>query len=138
MRMLALDIGDRRIGVAISDLTCTIAAGLTTIDRRDENVVEKLKALCEKHGVSEIIVGIPLRSNGTEGAQAKKVRDCAKKIQKELKLPLMEWDERLTSSQAEKALIFGDVKRAKRRLTIDRVAAVLILQNYLDNLNRKT
>jgi putative Holliday junction resolvase len=137
VRILALDVGDKRIGIAVSDSTCTIAIGLTTIERKSENFLEKLKALMQEYNVGEIIVGIPLKINGTEGAQAKNVREFEKQIKKQLGIPIKEWDERLTSLQAEKTLISGDVRRVKRKSIVDQVAAVLILQSYLDNLNRK-
>ena len=137
MRILALDVGDRRIGVAISDKTGTIARAVATLDRNKKNIVKELRTISKKYEISKIIIGLPLRSNGTEGIQVKKVRIFAKHLQEELGLPLQEWDERLTSVQAERLLITADLKRAKRKVIIDQVAATLILQSYLDNVNRK-
>lgn len=137
MRILALDVGDKRIGIAVSDSTCTIAAGLCTIERQGKNVKEKLRALCKEYGIVEIVVGIPLTIDGARGNQAKKVREFARKAKKELNLPVKEWDERLTSAQAEKTLVAGNMRRAKRKSVVDKVAATVILQSYLDNLNRK-
>lgn len=138
MRILGLDVGDKRIGVAVSDMTGRIASALTTIERQNTYVIEELKALSDKYNISEIVVGIPLKIDATEGDQAKKVRQLIARMKKEIDLPFKEWDERLTSSQAERNLISGNARRAKRKAIIDRVAAALILQSYLDNLNRKT
>lgn len=137
MRILGLDVGDRRIGVAISDKTGTIAGAVATLDRNKENIIEELRAISKKFEISKIIIGLPLRSNGTEGTQVQKVREFIARLQEELGLPLQEWDERLTSVQAERLLITADLKRAKRKVIIDQVAATLILQSYLDNINRK-
>ncbi len=141
MKKLALDVGDKRIGIAISDPTSTLAVGLATIERTGKGssyVLDKLKEMVEEQNVSEIVVGIPFEIDGTEGYQAKKVREFAKLIENRLSLPVREWDERLTSVQAERAMIAADVRREKRKRHVDRIAAVLILQGYLDNLQRKT
>lgn len=137
MRILALDVGHKRIGVAVSDTTCTVANGVTTIEPSSENVILRLKQLCDEYDVDQVVVGIPLKTDRSESAQAKKIRQFIKITLQELNLPIKEWDERLTSKQAEKTLIEGGVRRAKRKQIIDRVAAILILQNYLDNLNKK-
>ena len=141
VKKLALDVGDKRIGVAISDPTCTLAVGLATIERKiksSSDVFDKLKDIIEQQNIGEIIVGIPFEIDGTEGNQAKKVREFANLIEDTFDLPVREWDERLTSVQAERVLIAADMRREKRKRHVDRIAAVLILQGYLDNLQRKT
>jgi len=141
MKKLALDVGDKRIGVAISDPTGTLAIGLATIERKSKNssdVFDKLREIVKEQSIGEIIVGIPFEIDGSEGTQAKKVREFANLIEDTFDLPVREWDERLTSVQAERVLIAADMRREKRKRHVDRIAAVLILQGYLDNLQRKT
>ena len=138
MRILALDVGDKRIGVAISDTTGTIARNLTTLERRNKDITEELREINQEFKVEQIVIGIPFRVDGTEGTQAKKTREFVRHLEQQIDLPFKEWDERFTSSQAEKVLISADMKRKKRKLVIDQVSAILILQSYLDNLNRKT
>ncbi len=138
MRILALDVGDKRIGVAISDTTGIIARNLTTLERRNKDIAEEIREINQEFNVEQIVIGIPFRIDGTEGAQAKKVREFTRHLEQRIDLPFKEWDERFTTSQAEKVLISADVKRKKRKLVIDQVSATLILQSYLDNLNRKT
>lgn len=137
MRIIALDVGDKRIGVAVSDPTCTIATGLATINRENEDAAGAIKAFIGEYAVCEVVVGMPLGLDGKEGQQARKVREFAAQLKQELSVPVKEWDERLTSAQADRTLLSFDASRKKRKLAIDEVAAVLILQNYLDNLNRK-
>ena len=138
MRILALDVGDKRIGVAISDMTGTIARNVTTLERGNKDIAEELREINQEFNVEQIVIGIPFRIDGTEGAQAKKVREFAGRLEQKIDLPFKEWDERFTSAQAEKVLISADMKRNKRKSVIDQVSATLILQSYLDNLNRKT
>jgi len=138
MRILALDVADKRIGVAISDTTGTIARNVTTLERGNKDIAEELREINQEFNVEQIVIGIPFRIDGTEGAQAKKVREFAGRLEQKIDLPFKEWDERFTSAQAEKVLISADMKRNKRKSVIDQVSATLILQSYLDNLNRKT
>jgi putative Holliday junction resolvase len=133
MRYLGLDVGDRRIGVALSDETATIASGLTTLERVGPRKDLKLVgALVREHGAREIVVGLPRRLNGTIGAQAQKVLEFIEALGPVAQVPVVPWDERFSSVVATRALIEGDVSRRDRRGKVDKVAATLILQNYLD------
>lgn len=133
MRYLGLDVGDRRIGVALSDETATLATGLDTLERvgpkKDANAVV---ALAVRHEAGEIVVGLPRSLDGSVGPQAQKVLDFMQSLRLRTRLPVVAWDERFTTLMAQHALIEADVSRAKRKGVIDKVSAVLILQNYLD------
>ena len=132
-RILALDVGEKRIGVAVSDALNTIAQGIETIKRIDtESVIEKIKALIKEYELSKIIVGIPLNMNGTKGASARSVEEFIRLIQAEIDLSIETVDERLTTAQGERMLLEADVSRKKRKRSIDKIAAQLILQLYLD------
>ncbi len=137
MRILALDVGDKRIGVAISDQTGNIARALTTINQEEQNVLDKLRSLIQKYQIDNIIVGLPLKSDGTLGDQALKAQRFAESLKKETAVPILVWDERFTSVQAEKALLTMNLRRRKRKSVIDQVSASLILQSYLDHLKNE-
>ncbi|MEW6188697.1 MAG: Holliday junction resolvase RuvX [Actinomycetota bacterium] len=137
MRKMGLDIGAKNIGVAISDPLCKTSQGLTTVKRSNfSREVRKLKELIENYQVDEVIVGIPLNLNGSSGPQTRMVKKYAKKLSSQLELPIKCWDERLTTLSARKALLQANVRRAQRKMVIDKVAATLILQGYLDSLRR--
>jgi len=133
MRYLGLDVGDVRIGVALSDETATLASGLPTLKRvgprRDMKAVA---TLVREHGVGEVVVGMPRRLDGTLGPQAQKVTSFMAELRALVRVPVVEWDERFTSVLATQALIEGGVSRRDRKKSVDQVSAVLILQNYLD------
>jgi putative Holliday junction resolvase len=133
MRLLGLDVGDKTIGVALSDETTTIATGLQTIRRvgpkRDLKMVAEL---AREHGVTEIVVGLPLGLDGSAGSQAQKVLAFIEDLKAAAKLPVVPWDERFTTVAAQQALIEADVSRKDRRAVVDKVAAILILQSHLD------
>ena len=131
-RLLGLDIGGRRIGVAISDELGTIASPVGMIDRRGD-VARELRALIARYGAARLIVGLPVSLSGREGPQAAETRAYADALAAEVGLPLAYWDERLTTSIAEQHLIASGTRRAKRRDQVDAVAAAVILQGYLDN-----
>lgn len=134
MRILGLDIGSKRIGVAISDELGITAQGLETIVRRNpEADVRMVAEIVQRHGVEEIVAGMPYNMNGTEGPQAEKVRSFMAMLRYVVAVPVVEWDERLSTVAAERALLEADMSRAKRRKLMDKVAAVIILQGYLDN-----
>ena len=133
MRILGLDIGSKRIGVAISDELGFTAQGLETIScKSPEEDAAAIFRLTEKYGAEEIVVGIPFNMNGTEGPQVEKVRATIQTIKQQVTIPIREWDERLSTAAAERVLIEADMSRSKRRKVIDKLAAVLILQGYLD------
>ncbi len=137
MRYLSLDIGDKTIGTAASDLLGLTAQGIKTIRRisnkEDLRQLGEIIAQCE---ITALIIGYPKNMNGTEGERCEMVKNFAAKIGKAF--PAIEqifWDERLSTVAAEKSLIAADVSRAKRKKVIDKMAAVYILQGYLDSLN---
>jgi putative holliday junction resolvase len=133
VRILGLDIGSKRIGVAISDELGFTAQGLETIScKSPEEDAAAIFRLTEKYGAEEIVVGIPFNMNGTEGPQVDKVRATIQTIKQQVTIPIREWDERLSTAAAERVLLEADMSRSKRRKVIDKLAAVLILQGYLD------
>jgi len=139
MRIIGLDIGTKRIGVAISDEECIIARGLNSIERNGKEI-EKIKELIKKYNVEKIVYGLPLRMDGSISAQTEIVVSFISKLKNEISIPLLPWDERLSSKQAETILIEADISRKKRKKLIDKLSAQIILQNYLDakNLENKT
>jgi putative holliday junction resolvase len=134
MRYLGLDVGDARIGVALSDETATLASGLPTLPRvGPRKDVKAVGALVREHGVAEVVVGLPRRLDGSLGPQAEKVQAFAESLRAAFRVPVVEWDERFTSVLATRTLIEGGVSRRDRKGAVDQVSAVLILQSYLDS-----
>ncbi|WP_196591686.1 Holliday junction resolvase RuvX [Pectinatus frisingensis] len=137
MRVIGLDVGDKTIGVAVSDALMLTAQGIETIRRTVwENDLRRLKELFDEYDVDKIVVGLPRNMNGTEGERCDIVRDFAKRLQTVVDSEIIFWDERLSTVAAEKYLVAADVSRAKRRKVIDKMAAVFILQGYLDSSPR--
>jgi putative Holliday junction resolvase len=133
MRLLGLDVGDRTIGLALSDESATLASGLRTIRRAGlQKDLRELGDLVREHEVGEVVVGLPRSLDGSEGPQARKVLAFVAALKKAVNVTVATWDERFTTVAAEQALIEGGVSRARRKDLVDKVAAVLILQNYLD------
>lgn len=133
MRILALDIGSKRIGIAVSDELGLTAQGLESMSCRDlQTDLEHIKQVVVQYNVEEIVVGIPYNMDGSEGPQAGKVRAFMEALAARVGVPLEEWDERLSTVAAERTLLEADMSRSKRRKVIDKLAAVLILQGYLD------
>lgn len=131
-RAVGLDIGDRRIGIALSDETRLIASPLEVYERVGWGPdVRHIKALFDQHGAELIVSGLPLNMDGSEGFQAQKVRELCAQIEK-AGMPVAFQDERLSTCSAQKALLEGDMRRADRKTTVDKVAAAVILQAYLD------
>lgn len=133
MRIMGLDFGAKFIGIAISDEAGLIASPRDTLRRsnRDKDIAW-LTELARREGVEEILVGMPLSLDGSEGPQARKVMKFIKRLELHSGLHVRPWDERLTTVAAERALIEGNVSRARRKKVVDQVAAALILQGYLD------
>lgn len=132
-RIMGLDIGDKTIGVAVSDLMGMTAQGIKTIKRTSKkNDIEEIKQIIKEKQVNLIVSGLPKNMNGTIGPQGEKVQKFCELIKEETGLEIEFWDERLTTVAAEKTLITADVSRKKRKNVIDMMAAVLILQGYLD------
>jgi putative Holliday junction resolvase len=134
MRILAIDYGDRRLGLAVSDPTGLIASGLPTIERSgpDEEVTEPLRRICQEHGVERIVVGLPVNMDGSHGPRAQVSQEFAQRLREALDIEVETWDERLTTAQAERAMLAADLSRKKRKKRRDQVAAQILLQSYLD------
>jgi putative holliday junction resolvase len=134
MRILGLDHGTRRIGVALSDETLTIASPLEYImaDPFDK-VVSRLQGIISEKEVNLILIGMPRNMDGTYGPAAQKVKDFVAALQPHISVPFKYWDERLTSAQANRVLLQGNVRRDKRKQNVDKMAAAILLQSYLDN-----
>jgi len=133
MRIMALDVGDKRIGLAISDEMLLTAQSRPTLKRTNLNSdVERLRELAETNEVQEIIVGNPLHMDGRPSAQSQKIARFARKLHAATRIPITFWDERLTSFAAEQHLEEMGLNWRKRRQHVDQVAAMLILQSYLD------
>jgi putative Holliday junction resolvase len=133
MRVLGLDVGERRVGVAISDALGLTAQPLAVLERLGtERDAEAIRAVVERHQVEEVVVGLPLTMRGEQGIQAKKVLAFAQLLRGHLSVPVQFVDERLTTVQSERTLREMETPRRKRRQIIDRVAAQLILQHFLD------
>jgi putative Holliday junction resolvase len=134
MRLLGLDVGDKTIGVAVSDEMGWTAQGVEVIRRTSEQRdMDRLLEIAQQWEVSRIIIGLPKNMNGTIGPSGEKCIAFAEQIKQTLSLPVDLWDERLTTKAAERTLIQADVSRKKRKQVIDKMAAMLILQNYLDS-----
>jgi putative Holliday junction resolvase len=135
MRILGLDIGDRRIGVAISDPGEVLASPLATITREDDQkAMDDIIQIVDQHDVGRIVIGLPYSLNGSIGVQANKVMDFAEKFSKCTKAKIELWDERLSTVAAERLLREAGTKRARQRAQRDSAAAAFILQGYLDSL----
>ena len=137
MRVLALDFGSVRIGVAVSDGLLLTAQGLETIQRKDlPKDIEAIKAVIKEYEVAEVIVGLPISMNGTHSAKTKETLVFVDILTKALQIPVKTYDERLTTVQAERALLEANVSRAKRKGLKDMLAAQFILRSYLDSKKR--
>lgn len=133
MRVLGIDVGSHRIGLALSDPTGMIAQSLTVIPRTGwRPMLEQLQRIITEHRVERIVVGLPLRMDGKEGDAALDAKAFAERLQRILKIPVVLQDERLSTAEAERALVAQDIRREKRRTRRDAVAAALFLQTYLD------
>ncbi len=131
-RFLGLDPGERRIGVALSDAIGIIAQPHVVLDRRAVDAVAEIKALCEEYEIETVVVGLPKSLSGEEGDAAVKARELGAAVEKATGRKVEFFDERFTTVQAESALLEGGVRRRKRRETVDKVAAAMMLQGYLD------
>lgn len=129
---LGLDIGGRRIGVALSDYTGFLAEGVEVIDRQKGDWKTRLDQLIELHAVGAIVIGIPYNMDGSAGGQAKYCQEIAAELAGRYQLPIHLWDERLSSKAAERMLLLGSMRRKKRKQISDQVAAAWILQGFLD------
>lgn len=133
MRIMGLDVGDKTIGVALSDPLGWTAQGLEVIRRENlEKDLNRLAQIIQEYEVEKILVGIPKNMNATIGPQAEKVLAFIEELKKQFTLPIQTWDERLSTVAAERMLIQADVSRSKRKKVIDKMAAAVILQGFLD------
>ena len=137
MRILGIDFGTKRIGMAMSDELLLTAQGLDTIYRRElKSDLSAIKEIVDSSGVNEVIVGLPLNMNGTHSEKTREAVLFVGELEKVISVPVKTWDERLTSMQADRAMLEGDMSRAKRRKLSDKLAAQIILQSYLDSRKR--
>lgn len=134
-RLIGIDLGTKTLGLALSDVTRSIASGLTTLPRtRFGADAERLLALAAEHGVGGFVIGLPFNLDGSQGPRAQATRAFARNLGKLTPLPILLWDERLTTAAAERVLLEADASRKRRAQVIDKVAATLILQSALDRL----
>ena len=141
MRILGLDFGSKTVGVAVSDGLLLTAQGVETIERKDENKLRKtctrIEELIAEYEITEIVLGLPKNMNNTEGERVEKTKAFGEMLERRTGLPVHYWDERLTTVAAEQILMESGVRRENRKAVIDKVAAGLILQGYLDCLKTK-
>lgn len=136
MRVLGLDVGTKTIGVAVSDEMGWTAQGIETIKVPNEKVhvsIPRLQELIQEYSVEALVVGLPKNMNGTIGPRGEACIEFADLLKKELQMEVTMWDERLSTVAAERVLLSADVSRKKRKKVIDKMAAVMILQGYLDS-----
>lgn len=138
MRILGLDVGQKTIGIAVSDPLGFTAQGITTIRRtkKAEDIVE-LKKICDEYKVESLVIGLPKNMNGTIGFAGEKIMEFAELIKEQIPMKIEFWDERLTTVAAHRAMLEADLSRGKRKKIVDKVAATYILQGYLDRLSIK-
>lgn len=138
MRIMGLDIGSRTIGVAISDELGMTAQGLKTIKRRSmEEDLKEISLIIAQFKIDKIVVGLPKNMDGTIGKQAEMIFQWIKAAKEKIYLPMVTWDERLSTVEASKILLEADLSRRKRKAVIDKLAAVLILQGYLNQSGKQ-
>ena len=137
MRIMGLDFGSRTVGVAVSDSLLVTAQGLEIIRRKEENklrqTLARIEELILEYEIGEIVLGMPRNMNATEGERAELTLEFREKLERRTGLPVTLWDERLTTVAADKAMMEAGIRRENRREYVDRIAASLILQGYLDN-----
>ncbi len=134
-RLMGLDLGSKTIGIAVSDVSRTIATARTTLRRTKlSRDIETLRALIADEGIGGIVVGLPVNMDGSEGPRAQSARDTAARLAEALALPVTFWDERWSTVAAERAMLDADLSRRKRARKVDQVAAAYILQGALDRL----
>ena len=141
MRILGLDFGSKTVGVAVSDGLLLTAQGVETIERKDESKLRKtcarIEELIAEYEVTEIVLGLPKNMNNTEGERVEKTKAFGEMLERRTGLPVHYWDERLTTVAAEQILMESGVRRENRKAVIDKVAAGLFFQGYLDCLKTK-
>ncbi|MDF2715646.1 MAG: putative Holliday junction resolvase [Paenibacillus sp.] len=137
-RMMGLDYGDKTIGVAVSDEFGWTAQGIEVIRRRKpEDDLDRLRQIAKEYEVTSIVVGLPKNMNNTIGPRGELCIAFSDTLKDALQMPVMMWDERLTTVSAQRTLLEADVSRKKRKQVVDKMAAALILQNYLDSKSNR-
>ncbi len=137
-RILGLDVGTKYIGLAVSDTTLTLAQGKGKVLRRSDDVaIGRITEVIKELGIEKIVVGLPVNMDGTMGERAKDCRAFAEKLKEKTGLAVELWDERLSTKEAEDVMLAADMTRNKRKKVIDKLAAQLILQGYLDSLENR-
>ncbi|MBR4289181.1 MAG: Holliday junction resolvase RuvX [Oscillospiraceae bacterium] len=137
MRIMGVDYGDARTGIAMSDLLCSIVGTTTVIhSRRDDKTIAEIQKLIAQNGVTELVVGLPKNMDGTEGVRAEVCKEFADKLREATGLPVHMWDERRTTVEAHNILSAHNYHGQKRKNTVDAVAASLILEGYLNFRNK--
>ena len=132
---LGMDLGEKRVGLSISDISQSIASNYATLKKKNFSLFSlELQTIIDKELICGIVIGLPLNMDGSEGPKCQSTRDFAKNFSNIVNLPITFWDERLTTVAAERSLLLADLSRKKRKQVVDSVAAVLILQNLLDRL----
>jgi len=132
MTVMALDVGSKRIGVAVSDPSGTFALPVTVVERTDlRSDLRRIEEIAREYAISEMVVGDPIRLSGERGLAAQTIDRFVEQLRKSYDGPIHRVDERLTTAQAQRTLIAADVRRAKRKTVIDKMAAALILENFL-------
>ena len=132
---LGMDLGEKRVGLSISDISQSIASNYATLKKKKFSLFSlELQTIIDKELICGIVIGLPLNMDGSEGPKCQSTRDFAKNFSNIVNLPITFWDERLTTVAAERSLLLADLSRKKRKQVVDSVAAVLILQNLLDRL----
>lgn len=141
MRIMGLDFGSKTVGVAVSDELLLTAQGLEIIRRKEENklrrTLARIEELITEYGVEEIVLGLPINMNATEGERAALTLEFREKLERRTGLPVIMWDERLTTVAADRAMTEAGIRRERRKEYVDMIAAVLILQGYLDKRSMK-
>lgn len=135
-RIVGIDYGKKRIGIALSDERKILARGLQTLlaEKKTEATIDKMLAALAPFSVQEIVVGLPLKMSGQIGLSGDEVQHFVDLLRQKTAIPVVLWDERLTTVQAERSLKEGNLSRKKRSLVVDQVAAIILLQSYLDSL----
>ncbi len=136
MRILGLDVGQKTIGVALSDPLGFTAQGITTIRREKKSKdIEEIKKICDEYKVETIVIGLPKNMNNSIGFAGEKIMEFSQLIKGEIDIKIEFWDERLTTVAAHRAMLEADLSRGKRKKIVDKIAATYILQGYLDRLS---
>ncbi|MGG1677519.1 Holliday junction resolvase RuvX [Neobacillus sp. NRS-1170] len=138
MRVMGLDVGSKTVGIALSDELGWTAQGLKTLKINEERQAfgfEEIGQLIKEYQVDKVVIGLPKNMNGTIGPRGEASKQYAEEIEKQFSVPTILWDERLTTMAAERVLLEADLSRKKRKKVIDKMAAVMILQGYLDSKN---